>query len=140
MLRGAAKTEVLSALRDTAHGDLDSAMERCRTICHLASAVREDPLLVTSLVSTSIEALSVDAIERILAMGSAMRTVSWRMQELLAYCEGHSALASGLRGERLIQLEWKDFLGQGSAAPAGRPSPWVFLPPRSSFLRVGGWT
>jgi hypothetical protein len=109
-VRVAAQLETLAALRDAADGNVEAALARCRTIINMGAPLRNDPLLLSSLVSISVEVLAVADTERVLAAGIVESRQLLALQELLEECERKDGFANGLRGERLFQMATYQFL------------------------------
>jgi hypothetical protein len=138
-LRGAAKVQALAALRDAAEGDVNGALARCRTIMNMASSVRDDPMLISSLVSISIDAVTVQTIERVLAAGSTEPELANATQALLRDHELSSAFPNGIKGERLWQIAMHGYARErGFEAFRDGTGPRPTLPAGGRYL-FGGW-
>lgn len=138
-LRTAAKLEQLAAVRDAGEGDVNGAMARCRTIMNMASSVRGDPFLVSSLVSIAIEALAVQTIERALAVGGAEPELTEATQALLRDHELNNAFPNGIKGERLGQMAIHgDVRERGIEAFSDGQGQGITLPAGGKYL-FGGW-
>ncbi|UCG34379.1 MAG: hypothetical protein JSU68_07015 [Phycisphaerales bacterium] len=141
-LRTASKVQSLGALHDAAIGKHNRSLDHCRTVLNMGASVRDDPVLISALVSIAIDALAVDTLERVLSFTTADAEQISALQRLLRDHEINSPIPNGLRGERLFTLELFEYVARngpqalaGVAAGDNAVMSW----PRALHFLFGGW-
>ncbi len=137
--RIATKIEALAAVRDAAESDIDSAMLRCRAIFSIGASLRDTPTLISALSLIAVEAMGLDATERVLSYG-VPRTESLRgLQDVLEQHDFHNTLLVGLTGERLFQIAMFEYMANGgwSTTPVLSTNPPAL--PTDSIWLLGGF-
>jgi hypothetical protein len=96
-------------------GQADRALEATRGIVVSGRSVGDEPLLVSQLIRLSCQAVAVNTLERVLALGEPSAGELKKMQELLELEAAEPLLLNGARGERAGDHELMLALKSGDA-------------------------
>jgi hypothetical protein len=109
-------------------GQADKALEATRGVVVSGRAVGDEPLLVSALIRLSCQAMAVQTLERVLALGEPSDAELKKIQELLELEAGEPLLLNGIRGERAGDHQLMLALKSGEAkfsSVTGRPGTGV---------------
>jgi hypothetical protein len=96
-------------------GKSDKAVEATRGIVVSGRAVGDEPLLISQLIRFACQAIAVNTLERVLALGEPSPDELKKMQELLELEASEQLLVTGMRGERAGEHELMLALKSGNA-------------------------
>ncbi len=136
LANSAARLEVLAACAAVADGRRDDALRHARTIFHLCDPLLDEPFVVNALTARAIDEMGVYVVQAILDTGDLDADELHALQALLRDHARRADLSTGLRGERLYQMDmFEVMLRRRTAAPTAPHSP----PPVQPWVaRVAG--
>lgn len=102
-----ASNHVACLLQDDAflraqEGDMRGALESTQAMLNTARSLGDEPVLITMLVRSHVDAITVAALERVLAQGEAAEADLAAMQTLLELESVAPPLRTGIRGTRAM--------------------------------------
>jgi hypothetical protein len=96
-------------------GKSDKAVEATRGIVVSGRSVGDEPLLISLLIRVSCQAIAVNTLERVLALGEPSAGELKKMQELLELEASEQLLVNAMRGERAGEHELMLAMKSGNA-------------------------
>ncbi|MCP4251705.1 MAG: hypothetical protein GY778_32115 [bacterium] len=132
--RTAAKVKALEALTAARAGEIDRSAMESVVILHIAGTLQDEPNLICALVATACDAMAVDVLARVLAVGSCRDATLQQVGKALDQARQSRSVAIAMQGERLASV---DLIGSpGAFAVFGGSTPpkalgwlrgWVYL-------------
>lgn len=122
-VRTALKLTMLDALAKAYHGQLSAALAQCELMVNLYAGLSDAPVLVCALVYCSGNALTVDALERVLTTSACEASFLQRLETQLRRHDQSETMLWAMRGERLSHISIYDSLRK--AGRSAKPPPGV---------------
>jgi hypothetical protein len=120
-------------------GDLNGAIDSCRTIFGVGQSIGDEPFLVSQLVRIKIGQIGLASAQRILAQGQPSDPALARLQALVLDELGQPFLLQGVRGERAMVTEIIRRITD-SEMPIASLSGAKPYKPGDTREQFGGWT
>lgn len=94
-------------------GDLDAAIDDCRVMQRACQSLEDEPTLIVHLVRIAMQAVSMQALERVLAQGQPSPGHLEQLQRDWERFDQDRAMLKCLRGERAFAHRWYEQLAKG---------------------------
>ncbi|WP_165253182.1 hypothetical protein [Paludisphaera soli] len=132
--RGVARLLKYDAAMRAHRGDADGAIASCLAVLGAARSIGDEPMLISQLVRSAIDAAAEAAVRRALGQGEAGDAVLARLQDALLREARHPFIEQGERGERAMLMEFVVRMGDGRMRGTSTeegfrviPDPWFKL-------------
>ena len=86
-------------------GDVDGALDSCRTIFGVGRSIGDEPFLISALVRIGISELALQSVRRALAQGEPSDQALSRLQKAVILELDQRLLLYGVKGERAVNAE-----------------------------------
>ncbi len=113
-LRSAAQMLRIQALVSAEAGHLDEALDWCRVALRISEHAASEPTLIAQLVAIAIQAITLDALERIISGQQLEPGVANDFQEYLSRIDLRKAFTDGMIGERALGIETTEAIRRGT--------------------------
>ena len=137
-LRPCAELLVFRATLEAGRGQSDRAAKSVKSVLALAGSVRNEPMLISLLVRTSIEALGRRAVERMLGQAGWTDEQLADLSRAFADTIDEGAMPRAVAGERALGLGAWDMLASESGFAALAGFSGLADADRMAYLRIMG--
>jgi hypothetical protein len=120
-LRNAIRLPRLDAYVRLQKGDIQGAIDACRSAHSIARAIGDEPTILPQLVRTSLVAVASTTVKRILAQSEPDDAQLGTIQKYLEIEEKHPYWSIAWRGERALQIVSIEAMAKGEFIPLDEP-------------------